>query len=83
MLLAGEPVMNEIKSLNQRKKADAKNDILCFMCKILHNKLLKVMYELLDIYFDEGRNVCAAVTKYGAKSVAFNQKAFKKLSNIY
>ena len=53
------------------------------MCKIPYNKLLKVMYELLDTYLDEGRNVCAAVTKYGAKSVAFNQKAFKKLSNIY
>ena len=82
MLLAGEPVMNEIKSLNQRKKADAIMTF-CFMCKIPYNKLLKVMYELLDTYLDEGRNVCAAVTKYGAKSVAFNQKAFKNLSNIY
>ena len=59
--------------------------------KIPHNKLLNVMYELINFCFDGGGNAHVAVTIYGAKWISdpstcfniFNPKTFKKLLIIY
>ena len=69
LFLTNEPVINKIKLLNKRNKADTITTfcISTLYMKIPNNKLLKVMYDLTDFYFDGADNVYVAVTKYGAK----------------
>ena len=67
-ILDNEPVINKIKTLNKRNKGDivATLDFSTLNNKISHNKILKVMYQLIDFCFDAGDNTYLIVTKYGA-----------------
>ena len=87
-LLNNEPITTEIKSLSKINRVDKTMTFVfpILYTKILHNKLSRVISELIDFCFDGGGNAYVAVTKYVPKWIsdrstfptAFNKKGFKK-----
>ena len=74
-ILNNKPVIQNINIMNKRTKASS---ISCFdfstlYTKIPHNKLLKVMNELVDFCFKGGDKSYITVNKYGASWVAENK----------
>ena len=83
-----KPVINKIKTLNKRDRADTliTFDFLTLCTKIPHKKLSKVLYELIDSCFDGCDNTYVTVTRYGPKRISdppryptwFDTRTFKK-----
>ena len=92
-ILNNQPMTNSIDNLNNCSKATFIScfDFSVFYTTISHDKLVKVLFEIIDFCFKEVDNQFITFRKYSARwvdnekqeSVTFSQSSLKRLWNTY